>query len=129
MPAAGDIITVPTVPGSRIATAVITSDSTNSADPTVALSVDVPVVAGRIYRIRFAGLVSSTNMGDSVVLQIREDDESGALLLTTVVPLTGYDSTFGYPLTREVEWEATTTTTQTFAAVTSRFSGSGAAFV
>src|SRR5690554_6381816 len=129
MPTAGDIITVPTVPGSRIATEVLTTYSTNSANPTVALSVAAPVVAGRIYRIRFAGLVSSTNMDDSVVLQIREGDESGTLLLTTVVPLSGYNSTFGYPLVREVEWTASATGSQTFAAVTSRFSGTGSAFV
>jgi len=129
MPTAGDIITVPTVPGSRIATEVLTTDSTSSASPVVAMSVTAAVVEGRIYRVRFAGLVSSTVMTDSVVLQIREDDEGGPLLATTVVPLTGYNSTFGYPLVREVEWTASATGSQTFAAVTSRFSGTGSAFV
>src|SRR5690606_14400244 len=128
MPTAGDIITVPTVPGSRIATQIETSDSASFTSTRVEVSsVIAALVVGRIYRVRAHTRFKSSNAGDNVLSQIRENDSNGAVLTADErkVSDTQNGTTIGTVFNFEAEYTASSTGEKTFSLTGARTSGSG----
>src|SRR5690554_2644235 len=123
MPTAGDIITVPTVPGSRIATEIATdtSDQFTTTEATLMTLSDAPVVQGRIYRLRWVGGLDATDTAE-VLLRLKA---AGANLLLRRFALVDVSGTTGLAAALEVEYTATATGAVTFTLTGQRISGSG----
>ncbi|HLU44860.1 MAG TPA: hypothetical protein VKZ67_07585 [Natronosporangium sp.] len=122
MPSAGDIITVPTVPGSRIATEIETnaSDAFTTEATLMTLS-DAPVVQGRIYRVRWVGGLDATDTAE-VLLRLKAD---GTAFQLRRFPLVNVSGTTGVAAALEAEYTATATGAVTFTLTGQRLSGSG----
>lgn len=130
MPQAGDTITVPTVPGSRIATEIITADSAGSSGARIEIAaIDAPVVAGRTYKVA----LNSACSGDAASADQRgqfdtvEDTDAGNVLQRAIVAVLS-NSTNGYRFHSEAEYTADVTETKTFVIALDRF-GSGEVFM
>jgi hypothetical protein len=125
MPLAGETIVAGKIPGERIATTPFTSDS-SSTSGTTELSVGTvvaPVVAGRVYRVRYAGEFSGSVANDDVTVKIREDLVSGTILNRNQIdnPVT---NVFPY-LVLEAEYTADATEDKTFHLTLVRTTGTG----
>ncbi|MPZ27549.1 MAG: hypothetical protein GEV12_14355 [Micromonosporaceae bacterium] len=122
MPLAGDIITVPTVPGSRIATTVVTADSAGFISEIVVMTVVAPLVTGRIYRVKFHGRFGGSS-GDTAGGLLREDSVSGTEMTGQVADIQSgvAGGVFGF----EAEYTATATGNKTFVVTGRRVSGAG----
>src|SRR5690554_2145920 len=123
MPSAGDIITVPTVPGSRIATEIETdtSDQFTTTEATLMTLSNAPVVQGRIYRARWVGGLDATDTAE-VLLRLKAD---GTAFQLRRFPLVNVSGTTGVGFTLEAEYTATATGVVTFTLTGQRLSGSG----
>lgn len=125
MPSAGDIITVPTSPGARIATTEVTSDSsTFTTTETQVMSVTAPLIDGHVYHVRANPGFQSNASGDNIRGSLREDTASGPELDGSVVPVNG-SSTQKHPCLVEADYTATATGNKTFVVTGTRVSGSG----
>src|SRR5690554_3369883 len=122
MPAAGDIITVPTTPGARIATEIETdaSDAFTTEATLMTLS-DAPVVQGRIYRLRWVGGLDATDTAE-VLLRLKAD---GTAFQLRRFPLVNVSGTTGVGFALEGEYTASATGAVTFTLTGQRLSGSG----
>jgi hypothetical protein len=124
MPLAGETIIAGKVPGERIATQVRTSDSAGVTTTETAVdTVVAPVVAGRIYRIRYSMRVNSNAANDDPRVTIREDNATGTqlMLVNLDIPIL-----FRAPQTvLEVEYTADATEDKTFVGTIDRIGGTG----
>lgn len=112
------------IPGERIATTTTTTDSsTFTTIETVMDTVTAPLVAGRIYRVRWVGSIASTNADSTVLIRIRADDENGDIIQETNARLNNTLST-GLGAQAEAEFEASVSSEQTFV-VTGLRNGTG----
>lgn len=115
------------VPGERIATTIETADSSGvTTIETVVMSVSASVVAGRTYRVRFAGEFGTTVAGDELNVYIKEDSTSGTQLQHNLVYLRTTSSN-GNPHVMEAEFTAVSSGTKTFVLSIVRASGTGTA--
>lgn len=107
----------------RLGTTKRTTNSSSFSSETVINTVEVDVVSGATYRVRWAGDVASSVAADVARVRIREDDASGTLIQLghVYLPTTARD----YSFTVEGEFTAATTGTQTFAATCERVVGTG----
>jgi hypothetical protein len=113
------------VPGERIATTTVTSDSsTFTTTETEVASVTAALVSGRTYRVRYMARFGSTVAGDWLMASIREDDTSGTVLTQDNVILE-QSAVSGWPLTVEVEYTAGSTGDKTFILTGDRVGGTG----
>lgn len=124
MPSAGDIITVPTVPGARIATTVVTASVTVTTTETVVMTVVAPLVIGRIYRVRHATHFNSTVIDDRVFVRFREDSPTGTSIQAVNLSI-GTINVNGEQLDQEVEFTAVATANKTFVLTAEQTGGTG----
>lgn len=124
MPAAGDTIVVATVPGSRIATTEITSDSAAiTTTETVVLTVVAPLVIGRIYQVRAAFNFALSVATDTFDARIREDSLTGGQRRRIVLHA-GSVASFHY-VEMETEYTADATESKTIVVTLDRLAGTG----
>jgi hypothetical protein len=122
---AGQVATAGRVPGERIATTTVTSDSsTFTTTETEVASVTAALVSGRTYRVRYAARFGSTVAADWLKASIREDDTSGTVLTNDNMILE-QTSTSGWPVAGEAEYTAASTADKTFVLTGDRISGTG----
>lgn len=138
MPLAGDIIEVGRIPGWPIGQTVSNADSaTFTTTETVLLTLQVPLVAGRIYRVMSKLRVASTagSINEGCQLRLREDNSVGNELDRLIVVIATVAGTAGYGGDLDSNFTAVATATKTFvvtgqrisaAAGTQRMEGSGA---
>ena len=126
MSSAGFQLVAGRIPGERVATSILTSDSSGftTTETTIQSVTGVPVVSGRTYRVRAHFTLQSTNAGDVATVRIRADNTSGALVQSGITDglVTG---SLGPRITIEGEFVATTTESKTFVLTGVRLSGSG----
>ena len=126
MSSAGFQLLAGRIPGERIATTVVSSDSSTFTSTEVSLATVVaPVVAGRTYRVRAVGQFGSTVSNDRVSPRIRQDSVAGSEMVGTNIDITAGGITFGWPFDIEAEFTAGTTENKTFVLTGDRSSGSG----
>ncbi|MFW6091370.1 MAG: hypothetical protein ACODAF_05795 [Actinomycetota bacterium] len=115
------------VPGQRIATEVLTSDSSTFTNTEVELmSVTAALVEGRTYAVVGRARFGSTNGGDDIVARLREDDVNGDLLQHAQIEQPSSTSSLGFgPLVVYAEYTAGSTGDKTFALTGDRNFGSG----
>lgn len=125
MSSAGQELVAGRVPGERIATNVRTSDSSGfTTSETVIDTVTASVVNGRTYRISWHSAASSSVAGDDLLGRIREGSTTAGTQLDYVqVDITATANR--WPIDLEVEWTASATGSQTFAATAVRQAGTG----
>jgi hypothetical protein len=122
MPAAGETIIAGRIPGERIATSIVTTNSGSVTSEVVIDTVVAPVVAGRTYRVRWIADVQSTVTDNVVRCRIREDSLTGNVLqLINVRCTSGRD--IGFII--EGEYTADATEDKTFAGTAFRQDGVG----
>lgn len=129
MPLAGESIIAGQVPGERIATDIVTADSsTFTTTETSVQSVTAALVSGRIYRVRWCVHWGSSVEGDRVQIRIREDSgTSGTILQEFTGESTAAHggSSLGEYDTPEAEYTAVSTGNKTFSGTMVRSSGTG----
>jgi hypothetical protein len=123
MPAAGDVISVPTVPGSRIATTIATTNSADITAESAVMSVTGPLLPGRVYRVRLAAGVGGQT-GDRLVLRIREDSLGGTQLQGQQAFIS-QGTTGAYASDIEVEYTSVGSGSKTFVATMQLINGTG----
>jgi hypothetical protein len=122
---AGGTATAGRIPGERIATTTVTSDSsTFTTTETEVASVTAALVSGRTYRVRYAARFGSTVAGDWLLASVREDDTSGTVLVADNMILEQV-ATSGWPVAGEAEYTAASTANKTFVLTGDRISGTG----
>lgn len=123
MPQAGDTIVLATVPGANVATTEQTSDSTTfTTTETVIMTISVPLVIGRRYRIHHTSIIASNAAGATdVMVRLREDSVIGTILTQEVVTVGG--SAFGWGPRLFREFTAVATANKTFVVTGERIGG------
>lgn len=120
---AGQKLVAGRIPGERIATETITSDSTTfTVTETQIASVTASVVSGRKYRVVFDGGVESTASG-VIRGRLKEDDINGTVIQTRDVKVETAGSAFNLRL--ETEYTADATENKTFVVGGDTLSGGG----
>ncbi|WP_328850252.1 hypothetical protein OG994_16600 [Micromonospora globbae] len=120
-----DLITSGRVSGSRIATQLVTGDSGSVTTTETSIgSITAPLVAGRIYRIRYVTRVGTTASGDRAFVRIREDTVSGSELVGDSWYLVNPGAA-GTPCSMEGEYTAPATGNKTFHLTLQRDVGTG----
>lgn len=128
MPLAGETIIAGKVPGERVATAIVTADSSTwTTTEVVVMTVVAPLVSGRTYRVSFDGGIRSPNNAESSNGRIREDSVSGTQLTVRRADIE-YGATV-MPWRLEAEYTAVATGDKTFVVTGVRASGAGAHFL
>lgn len=121
---AGETLEAGRMPGERIATAIVTTDSANiTTTETVVMTVAAPVVTGRIYRVRFAADLAGSVAGDQHFIKIREDSVSGGAINFRRYRVEDTDNFPWGPI--EVEYTADATEDKTFVVTLVREAGTG----
>ena len=114
------------IPGERIATTVVTSDSsTFTTSETLVVSVTASVVSGRTYRVRFIGRWGTSVLNDWVRARLREDDATGTLLNFSAVELFTVSSSGNQLMPIEAEFTSSSTASKTFVVTGQRIGGTG----
>ena len=123
---AGQIAEAGRIPGERIATTIVTSNSsTFTTVETQVASVSASLVSGRTYRVVFDGAIDSTASDDVIRTRIREDNTTGTTLQTRDSMPTISGATV-QSIRAEAEYTATSTASKTFIATAVRqVSGGG----
>lgn len=86
MSSAGQRLIAGRIPGELIGETIATADSaTFTTTETVVMSITVPLVAGRTYRILASGMSRSDIATDDIRWRIREDNATGTELQTLVI--------------------------------------------
>lgn len=125
MAAAGQIITAGRIPGERIATASITSDSASiTTTETSIASVTATLVAGRTYRIKYVTRIGTGTAGTVALIRIREDTVGGTELVGDNIYL-GSGGGAGNGVMMEGEYTAAATGAKTFHLTLQRASATG----
>lgn len=125
MPSAGFQLVAGRIPGERIATEKITSDTTFADSETQVASVTAPLVNGRTYRIRFVGRWGSDTSGDHVQARLRQDGLTGGLINFAKAEIFSTSATGADLMIMEGEFTASSTADKTFVASGERVSGTG----
>jgi hypothetical protein len=114
------------IPGEIIGTpTIVTSDSSGFTSETVVATLEVPVVAGRTYKVRFSGRWGAASATADIVARIREDDINGTQIQVGQVAASS-TSTLGFgPMNMTAFWPASTTENQTFVIAGIRNGGTG----
>lgn len=124
MSSAGQKLVAGRIPGERIATTIVTSNSAGiTTTETTVASVTAPLVSGRTYRVRAAVAVDSTIAEDTVDVRLREDNSTGTEMNLRRVDCK--DATGRWPGEIEAEYTAAATANKTFVVTYVRASGSG----
>jgi hypothetical protein len=122
---AGQVATAGRVPGERIATTTVTSDSsTFTTTETEVASVTAALVSGRTYRVRYAARFASTVAADWLMASVREDSTTGTRLTEDNV-ISEQSATAGWPVAGEAEYTAASTGDKTFVLTGIRATGTG----
>jgi hypothetical protein len=125
MSSAGQRLVAGRIPGERIATTIVPTDSSTFTAETIVASVTAPLVSGRTYRVRFHGQFQSSVSGDRVFVRMRQNDISGSTINVTLLIITASASSPGWATTLEAEFVATSTGNKTFVVTGLRASGTG----
>jgi hypothetical protein len=123
MPLAGATVTAGKLPGEQVGYDIETSNSSGiTTTETTVQTVVAPVVAGRVYLIKWFADVKSTVAGDQLFVKIREDNASG-----TVLDFRRYraNANVNFPYRTEAEYTADATEDKTFVVTLVRESGTG----
>lgn len=114
------------IPGERIATEIITSDSstTDDGNELQVASITAAVVSGRTYRVKICGAIGSDTAGDRTQIHIREDNTSGNLIQNQNVYVID-TSSFGSQFCIEAEYTADATEGKTFVVTLELNNGTG----
>lgn len=108
----------------RIATTIETSNSSGiTTTETTIASVTAPLVAGRVYKVRFVGAADTSVAEDTADARIRQDSSGGTEMQLRRLDLK--DATGRWPIEMEAEYTAVSTATKTFVATIVRTSGTG----
>jgi hypothetical protein len=111
------------IPGQRIATSTATSDSAGwTTTETVAMTLVVPAVGGRTYKIVVDASYGSSVDGDVEFVRIREDSVTGTTIHSSRVVV---QDGAGVRVHAETEWTAPGTAAKTFVLTGERESGTG----
>ncbi|SCF22543.1 hypothetical protein [Micromonospora mirobrigensis] len=123
---AGQRLDAGRIPGERIATTYLDTDSATFTAETVIATVSAPLVTGRTYRVRLITRIGTSVAGDVATPRLREDSLTGAERTVDYLPLPN-SGTVGNLFQVEFEYTATATATKTFVATCLR-SGTGNAY-
>lgn len=102
------------IPGERIATSIETTDSATFTAETQVMSITVPLVTGRTYRVRVIAGFISTSSEDQVIVRIREDNTSGTVLNRDYVFIATGTTNRNFKAVIEAEFTAASTANKTF---------------
>ena len=124
---AGQIAEAGRIPGERIATTTVTSDSSTftTSESAALASVTASLVSGRTYRVRFVGRWGSTVADDQVRARLREDDATGTLANFSASHLFTNSASGNDLMLVEAEFTASSTGSKTFVITGQRTAGSG----
>lgn len=127
MSSAGQQLVAGRIPGERIGTTIVTSDSSNfTTTETTVMSVTVPLVDGRTYAIYAYPKFASSVDNDDITANIREDNVSGTGLQQDSYELVNdTQSTRGMSLPMYAEYTASATGNKTFVVSAVRAAGTG----
>jgi hypothetical protein len=123
MSSAGQLSIANRIPGERIATTTVTVDSAGfTTTETEVASVTAPLVAGRTYKVRFAGKFGTGTAGSVMTGRLRLTDTTGTGIYSLVmeIPTT---AGLGYGINMEAEFTAASTGNQEFIASGQQVSG------
>lgn len=121
---AGQAVQAGRVPD-QLARTTATADVTFTTTETVCMTVTAYLIAGRTYRVRFAGAWNSTAT-DRIITAIREDSVSGAGLVRRQVHMRiSVTAAEGRPDAMETEFVAESSGDKTFVVSAFRNAGAG----
>lgn len=125
MSSAGQQLVAGRIPGERIATATVTSNSANIASTTEVqvASVTAALVSGRTYRVTAAIKADSSVAADTSDVRIREDNSTGTEMQLGRIDIK--DAAGRWPITLEAEYTAVSTGNKTFSVTMNRATGTG----
>lgn len=128
MPAAGDPVILARMPGYRVATTVITSDSaTFTTTETEVASVTASLISGVTYKVVFDGTFEVSSADSTLRAALRQDNVSGTQMdLVDLRLLQGVSATVQY-VRIYAEYTASSTGPKTFVATGDLISGAGTA--
>jgi hypothetical protein len=120
---AGFLLEAGRIPGERIETTTATSDSSGwTTTETVALTLVVPVIIGRTYKIVVDASYASSVDGDVEFVRIRENNVTGTTIHSSRIVV---QDGAGVRAHAEVEWTAPATANKMFVLTGERESGTG----
>lgn len=128
MSSAGQQLVAGRIPGERIATTIITSDSATFTTEASVGSVTASLVDGRVYRVRAMTKWESTANDDRINIRLREDSATGTIMQSDNVRIQVV-SNLGWGATLEVEYTAVASADKTFHLTGEFQAGTGPAFL
>jgi hypothetical protein len=126
---AGDRLVAGRIPGERIATIAIVTDSAAFTTTQVSVGAIVaPLIAGQTYLLRAVTKWESDTQDDRIIARLREDTVSGTIMQSDNIRIQ-VTSTIGWGAMLEAPYTATVTGNKTFHLTGQRGGGSGTCFL